>query len=93
MCGDVLTVEGDEHEGEALIRPVMSGGQRLQEPETLERIRERVSHSLERLPDSLRKLQPGDKYKVSLSPALRNLVADRKYPDPNRVNLSVSRGE
>ena len=61
MCGDVLTVEGDEHEGEALIQPVMSGGQRLQEPETLEMIRERVSHSLERLPDSLCKLRPGDR--------------------------------
>jgi nicotinate phosphoribosyltransferase len=79
MCGDVLTLEGDEHEGEALIQPVMSDGQRLQEPETLERIRERVSHSLERLPDSLRKLQLCDEYKVSLSPALRNLVADGGY--------------
>ena len=79
MCGDVLTVDGDQHEGEALIRPVMSDGQRLQEPETLEMIRERVSHSLERLPDSLRKLQLCDEYKVSLSPALRNLVADGGY--------------
>jgi hypothetical protein len=39
-------------------------------------IRERVSGSLERLPDSLRKLQPGDEYKLSFSPVLRNLVAD-----------------
>jgi nicotinate phosphoribosyltransferase len=79
MCGDVLTLEGDEHEGEALIRPVMSDGQRLQEPETLEMIRERASHSLDRLPDGLRKLQLCDEYKVSLSPALRNLVAEGAY--------------
>ena len=42
-------------------------------------IRKRVSGNLERLPDSLRKLRPGDEYKLSLSPALRNLVADGGY--------------
>ena len=72
---DVLTVEGDSQPGEALLVPVMRGGRRLAPPEPLERIRERVTRELERLPTALRGLEPaGEHFTCEVSPALRAIA-------------------
>jgi nicotinate phosphoribosyltransferase len=74
MIGDVLTVEGDEQPGDALLQAVMKGGQRLQAAESLEAIRQRVAAGLRRLPENLRDLSPADPYPVTVSPALEALT-------------------
>ena len=76
MCGDTLTVVGDTADGEALLRPVMRGGQRLQKPEPLEDIRERATTSLQNLPGELRNLEEAGQYPVTVSRALRDLVRE-----------------
>ncbi len=53
MTGDVLTLETDPQPGEALIRPVMRNGKRVQAPETLTDIRRRAAEQLQRLPRQL----------------------------------------
>jgi len=75
MAGDVLTVEGDGQDGEALIRPVMKDGRRLGRLPTLEEIRENCDGELARLPEPLRRLEPGAGYSVAVSASLRDLAA------------------
>jgi len=75
LQGDVLTVEGDRQEGEALLRPVMRGGRRLAAAEPLVAIRARCAEGLERLPPPLRWLAPAEPpYPVVVAPALRQLA-------------------
>jgi len=74
MRGDILTVEGDERDGEALIRPVMRGGRRIAPLPNLEETRAHCATQLARLPDSLRRLGPGAPYGVEVSDALRDLA-------------------
>jgi nicotinate phosphoribosyltransferase len=83
MSKDVLTVEGDETEGEALLYPVMCDGRRLQAPESLATIRQRVSTNLGRVPETLRLLSPAATYPVAISPALRKMTreVDRRIRD------------
>jgi nicotinate phosphoribosyltransferase len=82
MSGDLLTVEGDRHEGTPLIQPVMQGGRRLQAAETLDAIRARVARELARLPAALRALDGAPAYPVTVAPALRALAdeVDRRTP-------------
>ncbi|UCH73539.1 MAG: nicotinate phosphoribosyltransferase [Rhodospirillales bacterium] len=75
MEGDVLTVEGDAQDGEALIRPVMKDGKRLAPPPSLDRIREYCAAELARLPEPLSHLAPGAAYPVTVADALRDLAA------------------
>jgi len=74
MEGDVLTVEGDAQEGEALIRPVMRGGKRLGPLPSLDAIRDHCADQLARLPEPLRRLEPGAGYPVEISAALCELA-------------------
>jgi nicotinate phosphoribosyltransferase len=74
MSGDTLTLRDDEQEGEALVRPVMRAGKRLGERDSLETIRSRAARELERLPPSLRALEPAPPYSVTVAPALRELA-------------------
>jgi nicotinate phosphoribosyltransferase len=60
---DVITVEGDARQGEALLAPVMRGGRRLAQP-TLAEARERCRRELGRLPAPA----------VEIAPALRRLA-------------------
>lgn len=76
MCGDTLTVAGDSANGEALLRPVMSGGKRLQPKESLGDIRERATTSLQQLPPELRNLEKAGQYPVTVSRALNDLVRE-----------------
>ena len=64
MAGDILALEGHEKAGEPLLQPVMQDGRRVQPAETLDAIRTRVKHELERLPEPLRKLEAGTIYPV-----------------------------
>ena len=76
MAGDVLTIEGDDRDGEALLQPVMKGGSRLQPPEPLAEIKQRASRTLERLPEPLRRLDPDATYPVEVAPPLQTLAAE-----------------
>ena len=70
MRGDILSLEIDRQEGEPLIVPVMRGGQRISPPPTLAQIRERAAKDLARLPEPLRRLEPGADYPVQVADAL-----------------------
>jgi nicotinate phosphoribosyltransferase len=74
MCGDVLTVEGDAQEGEALLKPVMRAGRRLEPSIPLAQIRDRTRQQLARIPEPLRSLEPGLEYPVRVSEALQALA-------------------
>lgn len=71
---DILTLEDDHCEGEALIQPVMRNGQRLSPPKPLTEIRQRAATELQRLPVALRVLAPGPVYPVAVSKALHDLA-------------------
>lgn len=74
MAADVLSVEGDEHNGEPLIDLVMKGGRRLVPSPSLAAVRERATRDLARLPDPLRRLDPGASYSVQIGDRLLRLV-------------------
>jgi nicotinate phosphoribosyltransferase len=75
MAGDVLSVERDEQPGEPLVELVMQGGKRIGSAPTLDEIRARAARGLERLPEPLRKLEPGASYPVEVSASLKRLAA------------------
>ena len=74
MRGDLVSVEGDQVEGEALIRPMMKAGRRLSTAEPLERSRQRALGELKRLPETLKRLEQGTEYPVIVSEALKKLA-------------------
>jgi nicotinate phosphoribosyltransferase len=75
MMADVLSAEGDVHEGETLIHPVMEGGQRIGPQSSLHDIRAHARHELERLPMELRALEPLLVYPVEVSASLVQMAA------------------
>jgi nicotinate phosphoribosyltransferase len=76
FAGDLLTLDGRVEVGEPLIRPVMKAGKRLNPPETLDAIRARAKSELERLPATLRRLEPGATYPVAVGDDLVQLAAE-----------------
>lgn len=70
MAGDVLSLESDTQPGEPLIRQVMKGGRRLGSAPSLDKIRERATKELARLPEALQLLDPGADYPVDIGMAL-----------------------
>lgn len=74
MTGDILSVDGDACPGERLIKPVMRVGKRLQPQPTLAEIRSHAARELERLPEPLRRLEPGAAYPIEVSSSLRDLT-------------------
>ena len=76
IARDILSVEGDEQSGEPLIELVMKGGRRLTPQPTLADSRARAAHSLERLPQPLRRLEPGKSAPVEVADALKQLAAE-----------------
>jgi len=76
MHNDILSLEGDQQEGEPLILPVMKGGRRLTPPEPLQRSRERALAELERLPEPLKSLEAGPVYPVTVAQAVKNLASE-----------------
>jgi nicotinate phosphoribosyltransferase len=75
MRGDVLSLDGDKHDGEALIVPVMRGGKRIGSAPSLAQIRERAARNLGQLPEPLRRLEAGVAYPVEISAKLKALAA------------------
>jgi nicotinate phosphoribosyltransferase len=76
MLGDVISVEADRQAGEALLRPVMRGGRRLEPHPDLAELRRRAAEDLRRLPEPLRRLEKGPAYPVEIAPALRSLAEE-----------------
>jgi nicotinate phosphoribosyltransferase len=71
---DTLALVGEDAAGEALIRPVMRDGKRLEPPPAIGALRERAHRSLERLGPSLRSLSERAAYPVEVTPRLRALA-------------------
>lgn len=76
MAGDLLTLESDPQEGEALIRPVMRAGRRLAPSPSLAESRRRAAAELDRLPESLRRLEEAAPYPVRISASLQALAKE-----------------
>jgi nicotinate phosphoribosyltransferase len=73
--GDVLTVEGDAQDGEALIRQVMKDGKRIGKLPPLDDIRKRCAEQLANLPAHLRRLDSEPRYEAEVSEALKAVAA------------------
>jgi nicotinate phosphoribosyltransferase len=84
MQGDRVTLADETGEGIPLIQPCMQEGQRLDPPESLAEIRERVARQLQGLPAPLKSLQTESTYPVKISPALEDLAetVDRRIDIP-----------
>ncbi|HEX9071576.1 MAG TPA: nicotinate phosphoribosyltransferase [Pseudolabrys sp.] len=75
MRGDILSLENDTQRGEPLLAPVMRAGKRIEPAPSLAQIRERAARELDRLPEPLRRLEPGINYPVQISEKLSVLAA------------------
>ena len=82
MAGDALSLEASppsadaERRGEPLLQLVMQNGRRVHPPTSLDDIRRHAKHELERLPEPLRRLEPGAAYPVEVSRELADLAAE-----------------
>jgi nicotinate phosphoribosyltransferase len=76
MAGDILSVESDRQPGKPLIAQVMKGGQRIAPSPLLSEIRAYAAREFERLPEPLRRLDPGPSYPVRVADALVALTED-----------------
>ncbi len=76
MMEDILTEENDDQPGEPLIQAVMRNGRRLQPQPSLAEVRARAARDLERLPEALRRLEPGASYPVKVTQRLTRLAAE-----------------
>lgn len=81
MQQDVLALEDDPPEGEALLHPVMKSGKRLQPPAPLDEARTRAAEELRRLPAYLRRLDTEPPYPVAIAQSVHELAdrVDRQY--------------
>jgi nicotinate phosphoribosyltransferase len=75
MAGDLITLEGDQQQGEPLIQPVMQGGKRLCAAPELQASRHYAQLQLQRLPQPLKALARFD-YGVEISAALQTLARE-----------------
>jgi nicotinate phosphoribosyltransferase len=71
MAGDLVTLDQEPQEGEALLVPVMRGGKRLAGSQPLPALRHYTASQLARLPDKLRTLDRSEPFKVAISPSLQ----------------------
>jgi nicotinate phosphoribosyltransferase len=76
MAGDILSLENDDQAGEPLIELVMQGGKRVAPAPLLAEIRARAARDLQRLPEPLRRLEPGASYPVEVSGGLTRLASE-----------------
>jgi nicotinate phosphoribosyltransferase len=75
-CGDVLGIEGESSDGEALLRPVLRGGLCVAPSPDLATIRDRARSERERLPAPLLSLRTRSEYPVTVSDRLKALAED-----------------
>jgi nicotinate phosphoribosyltransferase len=80
LIGDILTVEGDRRDGQALIAPVMKAGRIVGARPDLDAIRAHAADQLDRLPEHLHNLETVPAPPVAVTSALRALAdeADRR---------------
>jgi nicotinate phosphoribosyltransferase len=102
MLSDLLSLEGDHVEGEALIRPMMKAGRRFWPAEPLEQSRQRALRELNRLPEALKRLEHAPDFPVVISEPLKQLARDvdtvqtqsvtlnRDVSDTSRTQLTTS---
>jgi nicotinate phosphoribosyltransferase len=83
MAGDLLALDAPTPlsparggGGEPLIELVMQDGRRLRPAPSLDEIRRRAARELERLPEPLRRLEPGTTYPVEIADELKTLAAE-----------------
>jgi nicotinate phosphoribosyltransferase len=82
MAGDRLALDdrsssdGGEGGGEPLIALVMQNGRRVGPASTLDAIRRRAAREFARLPEPLRRLEPGTTYPVEVAAELKDLAAE-----------------
>ena len=77
LACDTIALEGDEQPGEPLLVPVMANGRRTAHAETLATIRRRAHGDLERLPQSLRGLEPASNaFPVHIADSVRALARE-----------------
>jgi nicotinate phosphoribosyltransferase len=96
MTEDILTIEGDPLNGEALIQPVMQAGQRLAPAVPLIESRARALRGLKSLPEALKKLEQAPAYSVRVAEAIQQLARavdekqfhSRDQQSTNRHSLS-----
>jgi nicotinate phosphoribosyltransferase len=73
LAKDIIALRGEKLDGEPLLQPVMSKGNRIRQPESLAAIRERFREELSMLDDDHRRLTHPEPYRVELGPGLRDL--------------------
>jgi nicotinate phosphoribosyltransferase len=71
---DVLSLEGDQQEGEPLIELFMQGGQRIKRAEPLASARERALQQVRQLPPALLSLESAPPYPVTVAEALQSMA-------------------
>jgi nicotinate phosphoribosyltransferase len=76
MAGDVLTVEDNLQEGEALLQPCLVAGKRVSPAPPLSALRQRAADQLAQLPEHLRQLRVDPPYPVTIAPALQRLAQE-----------------
>jgi len=73
FVGDLVALEGEGHDGEALLTPAMRGGKRVGARSALNDIRTHAREQLDRLPPPLRWLETFV-YPVEIGPSVRQLA-------------------
>jgi nicotinate phosphoribosyltransferase len=76
MTGDVIALETEKHDGEALLQLAMRDGKRVGPRPTLADSRARAAADLQRLPEALRRLEADAPYPVVVSNTLERLAGD-----------------
>ena len=73
FASDLVTLEGERHDGQALLRPVMRGGKRVGVRSALSDIRTHAREQLDDLPPPLKQLETFV-YPVEIGPSVRQLA-------------------
>jgi nicotinate phosphoribosyltransferase len=80
MSGDILSLDANaappDAKAEPLVQPVMRHGKRIALSPSLDEIRRHAKRELERLPEPLRRLQPGARYPVEVTEDLVRLASE-----------------
>jgi len=76
MVSDIITVENDPQDGEALIHPVMQSGKIITPSPPLSAIREHAAKELAALPEHLRSLEAASSFQVKISDVLKQLARE-----------------
>jgi nicotinate phosphoribosyltransferase len=78
VARDVIARSGECGKGEALLRPILLGGQLIEPLPTLEQARTRAAESIAKLPEHLRQLEVGEPWPVIESRELRELIGQTR---------------